>query len=56
MQGLRAQCLCHGYGNETHPVFLPGNPMDRGVWQAIYSPWDRKRHDLGTKSPPPPLC
>ena len=25
------------------PVFLPGtfqgNPMDRGAWQATYSPW-----------------
>ena len=21
-------------------VFLPRNPMDRGAWQATYSPWN----------------
>ena len=21
------------------PVFLPGKSMDRGAWQATYSPW-----------------
>ena len=28
-----------------------GNPMDRGVWWAIYSPWGHKGvgHDLATK-------
>ena len=22
------------------------NPMDRGAWRAIYSPWDRKESDV----------
>ena len=31
------------------PVFLPGNPMDRGPWQAIVHGITRVRHDLVTK-------
>ena len=30
-------------------VFLPGNPMDRGAWQAIVHGVTRVRHDLVTK-------
>ena len=31
------------------PVFLLGNPMDRGAWQTIVHGVTRVRHDLGTK-------
>ena len=35
------------------PVFLLGNPMDRGAWQATFSGVTRVRYDLKTKPPPP---
>ena len=41
-----------GEGNGNPLQFsLLGNPMDRGAWQATYSPWCRKRvgHKLATK-------
>ena len=31
------------------PVFLPGESMDRGAWQAIVH-GVKKRHDLGTNT------
>ena len=34
------------------PVFLPGNPMDRGTWWATVHRITRVRHDLATKPPP----
>ena len=34
------------------PVFLPGNPMDRGAWRATVHGVTRVRHDLATKPPP----
>ena len=37
------------------PVFLPGNPMDRGPWQAIVHGVTRVRHDLVTKPLPPSI-
>ena len=33
------------------PVFLPGESMDRGAWQAAVQGVARVRHDLGTKAP-----
>ena len=39
-----------GNGNPLQYSCL-GNPMDRGAWRTIYSPWGHKRdrHDLATK-------
>ena len=37
------------------PVFLPGNPMDRGAWWSLVHGVTRVRHSLATK-PPPPRC
>ena len=39
-----------GNGNPLQYSYLE-NPMDRGTWQATYSPWGLKRvgHDLATK-------
>ena len=34
------------------PVFLPGNPMDRGTWWAIVQGMTRVWHDWATKPPP----
>ena len=40
-----------GSGDSLQCSFL-GNLMDRGTWQAAYSPWGRKRigHDSVTKT------
>ena len=38
------------------PVFLAGNPMDRGTWWSIVHGITRVRHDLVTKPPPSPRC
>ena len=42
-----------GNGNPLQFSCL-GNPMDRGVWWATYSPWGSQRvgYDLVTKPPP----
>ena len=29
-----------------HQYSCLGNPMDRGAWQATYSPWGRKESDM----------
>ena len=34
------------------PVLLPGNPMDRGAWQATVHGIARVGDDLATKPPP----
>ena len=34
-----------GNGNPLHYSCLE-NPMDRGAWQATYSPWGRKQSDM----------
>ena len=34
-----------GNGNPLQYSCL-GNPMDRGAWWAIYSPWDCKESDM----------
>jgi len=36
---------------QSTPVFLPENPMDRGVWQATVHGVARVGHDLATKPP-----
>ena len=41
-----------GNGNPLQ-YCCPGNPMDRGDWQAIVRRVARVRHDLATKQPPP---
>ena len=48
---------CPGEGNSNQLQYsCLENPMDRGAWQAIYSPWGCKSWTrLGTKSPPPSL-
>ena len=30
---------------KSTPVFLPGESMDRGAWQAIVHRWQRFKHD-----------
>ena len=35
-------------------IFVHGNPMDRGAWQATGHRVTRVRYDLATKAPPPP--
>ena len=42
-----------GNGNPLQYSHLE-NPMNRGVWQAIVHGVARVRHDLVTKTPPPP--
>ena len=42
-----------GYGNPLQYSCLE-NSMDRGTWQATVHRVARVRHDLATKSPPPP--
>ena len=37
------------------PVFLLGNPMDRGAWWPTVHGVARVRHNLATKAPPPRL-
>ena len=34
---------------QSTPVFLPGNPMDRGAWWAIVQGSQRVGHDFATK-------
>ena len=41
------------HGN-TFQYFCLGTPMDRGAWRAIVHGVTRVRHDLVTKSLPPP--
>ena len=36
-------------------VFLPGNSIDRGVWQATVHAVVEIGHDLATQPPPPPV-
>ena len=28
------------------PIFLPGESLDRGAWQATLSPWGHKESDM----------
>ena len=42
-----------GNGNPTQYSYLE-NPMDRGDWRANSTGLQRVRHNLVTKSPPPP--
>ena len=36
-------------GMATHPVFLPGESMDRGAWRAAVHGSQRVRHDWVTE-------
>ena len=38
------------------PVFLPGEPMDSGAWQATYSPWGHKELDKNEVTYTHALC
>ena len=39
------RCLGRGNGNPLYYSCLE-NPMDRGAWQATYSPWDSKESEV----------
>ena len=41
-----------GNGNPLQYSCL-GNPINRGAWQAIVHGFERVRHDLASKPPPP---
>ena len=52
-------CLILGSGRSPreengNPLQYPclGNPMDRGLWQAVVHGVTKVRHDLATKPPP----
>ena len=47
--------IANGEGNGySHQYSYLENPMDRGVWQAIYSPWGCKVSDM--TEPPTLSC
>ena len=54
VRSLGRKILWRGKWQPT-PVFLLGNPMDRGAWWATVHGVTRVGHDLATK-PPPSKC
>ena len=48
---------CHGEGNGNLLQYsYLGNPMGRGAWWATIHGVARVRHNLVSKSLPPPMC